>query len=100
MTEVFEVDKGMAARNRSKMGRMVGEKFGIADALKEGASKIRNKWTKIIIGAGIGIAAVGTAAYAYMKRGKKSDKQAENTNTTQQPAENNTADKPKLDKAA
>ena len=100
MTEVFEVDKGMAARNRSKMGRMVGEKFGIADALKEGASKIRNKWTKIIIGAGIGIAAVGTAAYAYMKRGKKSDKQAENTNTTQPPAESNIAAKPKLDKAA
>ena len=82
------------------MGRMVGDKFGIAEALKDRASKIRNKWTKIIIGAGIGIAAVGTAAYAYMKRGKKNQKAAENTNNETTPAANNTADKPKLDKAA
>ena len=100
MTEVFEVQQGMAGRNKSKMGRMVGDKFGIAEALKDRASKIRNKWTKIIIGAGIGIAAVGTAAYAYMKRGKKNQKAAENTNNETTPAANNTADKPKLDKAA
>lgn len=71
MTEVFEVDKGMNGRNFEKLKRLVGE-FGIA--VEGGAKEIRNKWTKIIIGAGIGIAAAGTAAYAYMKRDNKKKK--------------------------
>ena len=97
MTEVFEVDKGFAARNKSKLNRLVGDKFGIADAIKDSASKVRTKWTKIIIGTGIGIAALGTAAYAYLKRDKKATKSEENTNTAQSVAN---TDKPKLDKAA
>lgn len=68
MTEVFEIDKGMEGRNFEKLKRLVGE-FGIA--VEDGAKKLRNKWTKTIIGAGITVAALGTAAYAYMKRDDK-----------------------------
>lgn len=99
MTEVFEVDKGAAFHNKAKMGRLLGDKFGIADAIKEGASKARTKWTKIIIGTGIGIAAIGTAAYAYLKRNKNADKTEENTNS-QTTTDTKKEDKPKLDKAA
>lgn len=99
MTEVFEVDKGIAARSNKKMSRMLGNKFGIADALKESASKARTKWTRIIIGTGIGIAAIGTAAYAYLKRDKKADKTAENT-APQTTTDTKKEDKPKLDTAA
>ena len=79
MTEVFEVDKGMNARSFEKLKRLVGDKFGIADALKDGAQKVRNRWTKILIGAGIGIAAAGSAAYVYLKKDKKKDENAVNT---------------------
>lgn len=78
MTEVFEVDKGANSRNLEKLKRLVGDRFGIA--IEDGAKKLRNKWTKTIIGTGIAIAAVGTAAYAYMKRDdKKSKKDTQNT---------------------
>lgn len=76
MTEVFEVDKGMNARNFEKLKRLVGDKFGIADALKDGAQKARNRWTRILIGTGIGIAAAGTAAYVYLKDKNKKTEQA------------------------
>lgn len=72
MTEVFEVDKGIEGRNFEKLKRLVGE-FGIA--VEDGAKKLRNKWTKTIIGTGIAIAALGTAAYAYMKRDDKNTQQ-------------------------
>lgn len=96
MTEVFEVDKGMNGRNFNKLKRLVGE-FGIA--VEDGAKKIRNKWTKIIIGAGIGIAAAGTAAYAYMKRDNKKDNKTPSTEPA--PAQTASAEnKPKVDKVA
>lgn len=78
MTEVFEVDKGIEGRNFEKLKRLVGE-FGTA--VEDGAKKLRNKWTKTIIGTGIAIAAIGTAAYAYMKRDDK--KIQANTQTPQ-----------------
>ena len=78
MTEVFEVDKGIEGRNFEKLKRLVGE-FGTA--VEDGAKKLRNKWTKTIIGTGIAIAAIGTAAYAYMKRDDK--KTQANTQTPQ-----------------
>lgn len=78
MTEVFEVDKGIEGRNFEKLKRLVGE-FGTA--IEDGAKKLRNKWTKTIIGTGIAIAAIGTAAYAYMKRDDK--KIQANTQTPQ-----------------
>lgn len=78
MTEVFEVDKGLEGRNFEKLKRLVGE-FGTA--VEDGAKKLRNKWTKTIIGTGIAIAAIGTAAYAYMKRDDK--KIQANTQTPQ-----------------
>lgn len=78
MTEVFEVDKGIEGRNFEKLKRLVGE-FGTA--VEDGAKKLRNKWTKTIIGTGIAIAAIGTAAYAYMKRDDK--KTQTNTQTPQ-----------------
>lgn len=96
MTEVFEVDKGMNGRNFEKLKRLVGE-FGIA--VEGGAKEIRNKWTKIIIGAGIGIAAAGTAAYAYMKRDNKKDNKTSSTEPA--PAQPASAEvKPKVDKVA
>ena len=76
MTEVFEVDKGMNARNFEKLKRLVGDKFGVADAFKDGAQKARNRWTRILIGTGIGIAAAGTAAYVYLKDKNKKTEQA------------------------
>lgn len=82
MTEVFEVDKGLEGRNFEKLKRLVGE-FGTA--IEDGAKKLRNKWTKTIIGTGIAIAAIGTAAYAYMKRDDKkiqANTQAPQTSTT------------------
>ena len=91
MTEVFEVDKGMNTRNFEKLKRLVGQ-FGTA--VEENSKKLRNKWTKIIIGTGIVIAAAGTAAYAYMKRSNKQDKQdkqdtqANQQQKTQQPVSN------------
>lgn len=78
MTEVFEVDKGIEGRNFEKLKRLVGE-FGTA--VEDGAKKLRNKWTKTIIGTGIAIAAIGTVAYAYMKRDDK--KIQANTQTPQ-----------------
>lgn len=82
MTEVFEVDKGLEGRNFEKLKRLVG-KFGTA--IEDGAKKLRNKWTKTIIGTGIAIAAIGTAAYTYMKRDDKktqTNTQAPQTSTT------------------
>ena len=82
MTEVFEIDKGMEGRNFEKLKRLVGE-FGIA--VEDGAKKLRNKWTKTIIGAGVAVAALGTVAYAYMKRDDKNTQpniQTPQTSTT------------------
>ena len=82
MTEVFEIDKGMEGRNFEKLKRLVGE-FGIA--VEDGAKKLRNKWTKTIIGAGVAVAAFGTVAYAYMKRDDKNTQpniQTPQTSTT------------------
>ena len=100
MTEVFEVDKGINNRNVGKLKRFVGD-FGTA--VEDGAKHLRNKWTKTIIGAGIAIAAVGTAAYAYMKRDNKKDNKA--ATSTQQPAQTTSAatqpaSKPNVDKVA
>lgn len=101
MTEVFEVDKGMAARSKEPMKRLVSDNFGIAEAIRDSVSKARNKWTKIIIGAGIAIAAIGTAAYAYLKRQDKKAAKAEETDSNQTTTTaTKKEDKPKLDKAA
>ena len=75
MTEVFDIASGMEGRNKGKLNRLVGDKFGIADPLVENASKVKNKWTKIIIGTGMAIAAVGTAAYVYLKQRKPKEEQ-------------------------
>ena len=93
MNEIFEVDKGLAARNKEKMNRFVGKGFGIADNIVDAAKKLRNKWTKTVIGIGVAIAAVGTGAYVLVKRNHgKLSKLVKNDKTNNQ-------DK-KLDKAA
>ena len=75
MTEVFEVDKGIQARNRNPLRRLVGEKFGIADAVaaatQESTHKLRNRWVNGMLIAGACIVAIGTAGYMYVKRDKK-----------------------------
>ena len=68
MTEVFEINKGYGARNKSKLRRIVGDRFGVADNIKENIQKIRNKWTKTVILCGVAVATLGTAAYMYIKR--------------------------------
>lgn len=75
MTEVFEVNKGIGARNKKPLRRLVGEKFGIADAIQESTNHIRNKWVKGMLIAGAGIAALGTAGYMYVKRDKSAKQQ-------------------------
>ena len=81
MTEVFDIPAGMEGRNKNPLNRLVGDKFGIADPLLENASKVKNKWTNIIIGTGVAIAAVGTAAYVYLKN--KNAKMQKATDTKQ-----------------
>ena len=56
-------------------------------AVKDSSKKIRNKWTKTMIGTGVAIAALGTAAYAYMKHSNK-------------PMEANKAENKQIDKTA
>ena len=93
--DIWHVDEGWQARDKSPMRRIVGatkeqlekatqkSKEVVEDAVKktaenieevvqDGSQKVRNKWTKTIIWTGIGIAAAGTAAYAYLKHGKMS----------------------------
>ena len=77
MTEVFDIPGGWEARNKNPLKRLVGDRFGIADPLKENVQKIRNKWTRAIIFSGIAIAAVGTAGYFHIKN--KSNKTTQNT---------------------
>ena len=86
MTEVFEVNKGMNNRNKSRLNRLVGEGYAIADALKDSVQKIRNKWTKTIIWTGVGIAAFGGAAYAYIKRDKQANNPPEKANKLEKTA--------------
>ena len=75
MKEVFETDKGIQARNRNPLRRLVGERFGIADAVaaatQESTHKLRNRWVNGMLIAGACIAAIGTAGYMYVKRDKK-----------------------------
>ena len=83
MTEVFEVDKGIGQRSQQRLSRLVGDRFGIADALQENAQKMRNKWTSFVIFSGLAIAALGAVTYAHIKR-KNANKAAE-----QKPAQEN-----------
>ena len=75
MKEVFETDKGIQARNRNPLRRLVGERFGIADAVaaatQESTHKLRNRWVNGMLIAGACIVAIGTAGYMYVKRDKK-----------------------------
>ena len=71
MTEVFERNKGEASRNTERLNRLVGERFGFADALQESINKVRSKWSKAIIFTGLGIAALGSAAYVYLRQQAK-----------------------------
>lgn len=90
----WHIDDGWRARNKGKMRRLIGSKLDevadnaketakevvttaeetVGSTIKDGSQKVRNKWTKTIIGSGVAIAALGTAAYAYMKHNKNSDK--------------------------
>ena len=90
----WHIDDGWRARNKGKMRRLIGAKLDevadnaketakevvttaeetVGSTIKDGSQKVRNKWTKTIIGSGVAIAALGTAAYAYIKHNKNSDK--------------------------
>jgi uncharacterized membrane protein YidH (DUF202 family) len=61
----------MEGRNVQALKRLVGDRFEIADTLAENVQKMRNKWTATIIFAGLGIAALGTAAYLRIKNKHK-----------------------------
>lgn len=76
MEDGFKVQEGLEGRNYNPLRRLVGSNFG-ADPLVEDASKIKNKWTKIIIGAGMAIAAVGTATYFYLKNKQSKTEKAQ-----------------------
>ena len=92
--DIWHVDQGWEARDKSTMRRVVGadltesvEKLKetaketvkaaeetVTNAATDGAQKVRNKWTKTIICTGAAVAAVGTLAYAYMRRNSNSAK--------------------------
>jgi len=86
MTEVFEINKGIKNRGTSRLNRLVGRGYAIADALKDGVQKIRNKWTKTIIFSGAALAAFGGAAYAYIKRDKQGNNPSEKDNKLEKTA--------------
>lgn len=75
---IWHIDEGFEARSKSPLKRLVGATLEdakqtvetVAKRTVEGVQQVRNKWTKTIIFAGIGIAALGTAAYAYLRRQK------------------------------
>ena len=89
--DIWHIDEEWEARNKSPMRRLVGADLSEAtgkisetvkeaateveetakSAVKDSSKKIRNKWTKTMIGTGVAIAALGTAAYAYMKHSNK-----------------------------
>lgn len=75
---IWHIDEGFEARNKAPLKRLVGATLEnvqqaaetVAKRTVDGVQQIRNKWTKTIIFAGIGIAALGSAAYAYIRRDK------------------------------
>lgn len=89
--DIWHVSEGWSARNKGKMRRLVGADLtqmtekaqevvqtAVAAAeetaestAKDASQKVRNKWTKTIIGSGIAIAALGTGAYMYVKHRAK-----------------------------
>lgn len=105
--DIWHIDEEWEARNKSPMRRLVGADLSEAtgkisetvkeaateveetakSAVKDSSKKIRNKWTKTMIGTGVAIAALGTAAYAYMKHSNK-------------PMEANKAENKQIDKTA
>lgn len=68
MTEVFEINKGSEARSMNTLKRLVGDRFGIADSLKENVRKAKNKWVKLFILSGLAISTFGTFAYINAKK--------------------------------
>ncbi len=74
--DIWHIDEGWSAREKRPLNRLTGKlKEGtakvvefVSDGTAQGIQKIRNKWTKTIIWTGVGIAALGTAAYIYIKR--------------------------------
>lgn len=89
--DIWHVSEGWSARNKGKMRRLVGADLtqmtekaqevvqtAVAAAeetaestVKDASQKVRNKWTKTIIGSGVAIAALGTGAYMYVKHRAK-----------------------------
>lgn len=76
--DIWHIDEGMKARDKSPLKRLVGTKLEeikqaaetAGKQVRDGVQQVRNKWTKTIIFAGIGIAALGTIAYAHLRRQK------------------------------
>ena len=102
MEDGFKVQEGLEGRNSNPLRRLVGIFGGkieeivipvekptvkntdetvskVVQETKQSAQKIgnSNKWTKIIIGASIGIVTIGSAAYLYLKN--KNNKTANQT---------------------
>lgn len=89
--DIWHVSEGWSARNKGKMRRLVGADLTevtestkdavrtVVSAAEEAAEssvrdtsqKVRNKWTKTIIGSGVALAALGTGAYMYVKHRAK-----------------------------
>lgn len=112
MTEVFETDKGINSRNTSQLKRLVGQ-FGtaientaanvqqtnqqISEKSKEIVKNVKNRWGKIAVGIGLGLAAIGSAVYVYMKKHRENNTQ--NNQPETKPAQTNEPKKT-IDKAA
>lgn len=89
--EIWHIDQGWEARDKSPMRRLVGANLeevveqakgkakaveevatqAVETAVKDNSQIARNKWTRTLIGSGVAIAVLGTATYAYLKRTKK-----------------------------
>lgn len=109
---IWHIDEGWEARDKSSMKRLIGAteedlQSGIiktteeiketaaktADNAKKQVTKVKNKWVKTVVGIGVAAAALGTAAYIYLKKHGKTiipksinTKQGETTSKKDEPA--------------
>ena len=103
--DIWHIDEGWEARAKTPMKRLVGASAedmqrGLKKAtetIKDEATKAsdnvkkvansQNKWIKTALGAGVAIAALGTAAYVYVKKHRKKATPQPQTTIDNKPAE-------------
>ena len=83
--DIWKISEGWDGRDKSSMRRLVGQTeetlrelvkkapetaATVMENIASEAQKAGTKWTKVAIGAGVAIAAIGCGSYAYLKQAK------------------------------